>query len=374
MLHIYKYRLKCIIRDKQMVFWSLLFPIILAVLFNLAFSNLSKSENFKEIRIAVAENDELRGNPQFTEALNSVPDLFDVIYTSKADAEKLLEEDDIRGYIYFDQGPKLVVKRSGINQSILKAFLDDYVQTGSTIERIMEKNPAALQGGLIDSVSERNSYLREISHGKAEPDTAVNYFYALIAMACLYGSFSGLKEVTALQGNLSFQGARVNVTPVNKARMIAASIGAAVTYQLFVITSHILFLVFVIKVDFGNQMFYIALACLVSSVTGVTYGTFISSVNRKSEGVKIGILIGTSMIMSFLSGMMFDKMKYIINSKLPILGYLNPANLITDAFYSLYYYDTHTRFFTNIGLLCGYIAFFGAVTYLSLRRQKYASI
>ncbi len=78
--------------------------------------------------------------------------------------------------------------------------------------------------------------------------------------------------------------------------------------------------------------------------------------------------------MSFLSGMMYDKMKYIVSTRIPILGYLNPVNLITDCFYSLYYYDTHSRFFINIVILCVFIAIFSLCTYLVLRRQRYTSL
>jgi len=66
--------------------------------------------------------------------------------------------------------------------------------------------------------------------------------------------------------------------------------------------------------------------------------------------------------------------KYIVMTKAPILAYLNPANLITDSFYALYYYNTHTQFFTDILLLCGFTLIFSAVTYFVLRRQKYASL
>ncbi len=374
MLHIYKYRLTCILRDKQNVFWTLIFPIVLAVLFNFAFSNLSVANDFIKIKVGIVDNEELRQNPTFVEVVDAVPDLLDATYTTKAEADKLLEEGSIKGYIYFHDGMNFIVKESGIYQTIVKGFLDDFIQTTSTITTIIQENPNAIEDGLIDSVSERTNYLEAVSASKSEPNIVVNYFYALIAMACLYGSFSGLKEVTALQGNLSNQGARINMTPMHKAKMILASMGAAITFQMAVISTLILFLVFVLKIDFGNQIGYIALTSVVSSIAGVTFGTFVSSTNRKSEGVKVGILIGTSMLMSFLSGMMYDKMKYIINSKVPILGYLNPANLITDSFYSLYYYDTHSRFFLNIGLLCGYSIVFGVITYLSLRRQRYASI
>jgi ABC-2 type transport system permease protein len=364
----------CILRDKQTVFWTLIFPIVLAVLFNFAFSNLSVAEDFIKIKVGIVDNEELRGNPAFVEVVDAVPELLDPTYTTEAEAEKFLDEGKIKGYIHFNDGMNFIVKESGIYQTIVKGFLDDFTQTTSTITTVINENPNAVQDGLIESVSERTDYLEAVSASASEPNTVVNYFYALIAMACLYGSFSGLKEVTALQGNLSYQGARMNMTPMHKAKMILASMGAAITFQLAVVSALILFLIFVLKIDFGNQIGYIALTGVVSSITGVTFGTFISSTNRKSEGVKVGILIGTSMLMSFLSGMMYDKMKYIINSKAPILGYLNPANLITDSFYALYYYDTHSRFFLNIGLLCGYSILFGVITYLSLRRQKYASI
>jgi ABC-2 type transport system permease protein len=127
-------------------------------------------------------------------------------------------------------------------------------------------------------------------------------------------------------------------------------------------------------VSFGNQLGYIALTCIIGTITGVTFGTCVAAVVKRSEGLKIGILIGLSMTMSFLSGMMYDKMKYIVATKLPVLGYLNPSNLITDSFYSLYYYDTHTRFFTNIIILCFFAVGFSLITYLVLRRQKYASL
>ncbi|HHY82263.1 MAG TPA: ABC transporter permease [Clostridiales bacterium] len=373
-LHIYMYRLKCILRDKQNVFWTLMFPIILATLFYLAFSNLSNAESFTEIEVGIVDNEELREHPEFTEAVKSVPDLFNVTYTTKENAEKLLEDGEIEGYIHFDDGLKLFVKESGINETIIKSFLDDFLQTSSTISTIISQNPAAVQNGLPDSVFDRTDYLKAVPSGKAEPNTVVNYFYSLIAMACLYGSFSGLKEVLAMQGNLSYQGARVNMAPIHKAKIIIASMSAAVSFQLIAVTALLVYLIAVLRVDFGNQVGYIALTSIVSTITGVTFGTFISSVNRQSEGVKIGILIGSSMIMTFLSGMMYDKMKYIVHTKVPVLSYLNPANLITDSFYALYYFDTHARFFTNIALLCGYSVLFGTLTYLAVRRQRYASI
>ena len=96
------------------------------------------------------------------------------------------------------------------------------------------------------------------------------------------------------------------------------------------------YLVFVLGISFGNQIGYVLLTCLAGCVAGISLGNLIGTVSRGGEGVKIGLVIGTSMTMSFLAGLMWVDMKYAVASKAPVLSYINPAALISDAFYSLY--------------------------------------
>lgn len=381
--HNYIYRLKCIVRDKQMMFWTLLFPILLSTLFSMAFSNLSSSENFSKIKVGIVENAEYDKNTSLKKAIASVSNssesadksnLFDAKYTSKEEADKLLSDGKIEGYIYLDNGIKLVVKESGIDQTIIKGFLDDFKQTSSTVVTIISKNPGAVQNGLLSGVSNRTDYIKEVPASKSAPNNVVNYYYALIAMTCLYGGFWGLKEVAAIQANQSSQGARVNMAPVSKLKIFIVSMFAAATVQLGEIFALLAYLILVLKVNFGNQLGYVALTSIIGTITGVTFGACISSIIKKGEGIKIGILIGSTMTMSFLSGLMVGDMKYVISQNAPILGYLNPANLITDCFYSLYYYNTHAQFYTDIILLGIFTIIFSSITYLVLRRQKYASL
>jgi len=366
-----------------MMFWTLVFPILLATLFNLAFSNLSEGELFSEIKVAVVANPAHEENTAFKEAIAAVSNshigeeennLFDVIYTSEEEGAKLLDEGEIEGYILLDGGIQLIVKESGLEETIIKGFIDDFQQTSATVGRIVSRNDDAIQEGLLDDVNNRRSYLKETPSGRSDPDLTVNYFYTLIAMACLYGGFLGLKEVTSVQADLSPQGLRVNNAPTHKLKVFIISIFAATVVQLFVIFMLLVYLILILKVNFGGQLGYIILASTVGTLTGVTFGAFIASIVKGGEGLKVGILTGVSMTMSFLSGMMYDKMKYIISTNMPILGYLNPANLITDCFYSLYFYHTYTQFYTNIAVLCSFIFLFSIGTYFVLRRQKYASL
>lgn len=378
--HNYKYRIKCIVRDKQMMFWTLIFPIILATLFNLAFTNLSSAEDFSTINIAIVKDLKYNDYKEFIDTINLVSDgkndddLFKVENTTKDKAQELLDDNNIEGYIFFDEDINVVVKKSGMNQTIIKSFVDEYKQTISTVTTIIEKNQDAVSQIDMNNLLERTNYIKEVAISNTSPDITVNYFYTLIAMACLYGGFFGLKEVAYIQGNQSYQGARISVAPVHKLKVAMASMAAATTVQLFDIGLLIAYICLVLKISFANQLGYIILACIMGVITGVTYGTCLGVILKKKEGIKIGILICSTMTMSYLAGMMYDKMKYIVNSNMPLLNYINPINLIADSFYSLYYYDTTTKYFINIGILCGLSILFSVITYLVLRRQKYASL
>ena len=99
-LHIFVNRLKCLIRDRQLVFWTFLYPLVIATLFSLAFSNLSSADAFHSIPIAVVDNVEYKNETTFQSVLSSVSDtnetsqnkLFHVTVISLEKAEDSLKK------------------------------------------------------------------------------------------------------------------------------------------------------------------------------------------------------------------------------------------------------------------------------------------
>jgi ABC-2 type transport system permease protein len=222
--------------------------------------------------------------------------------------------------------------------------------------------------------SSGKSYFKEVAPGRtANPNPMVIYYYALMGMAALFGGFWGVKEITDIQADLSPQGARFNMAPVHKLKAFGSSFTAAIAVQFAAMLLLLAYLTLVLKIDFGGQLPFVLLTCLIGSITGVTYGAMISAVG-KNENIKMAILIGSSMAFSFLAGLMAPDIRYTVTHAVPFLQYLNPAYLISDAFYSLYYYTTYTKFFLSIGLLAGYSVLFYLVVYFITRRQKYASL
>lgn len=376
--HIFINRLKVLLRDRSLIFWTLVFPIILGTFFNLALGNINSGEDFKSIKIAVVENEEYKKDEGFKETLKQVtqgedPLLDLTMVTNESEGKALLNESKVDGIIVIKDSIELIVLKSGINQNIVRNFLDSYQQTISTANHILSENPKAAYE-FFDNVESREAYIKEVSLTSQEPDNVLNYFYTLIAMACFYASIFGNDEITKIQANLSPLAARINIAPVHKFKTLLASMSASFLISFLELLALLAFTIFILGVDYGTKTGLVVFTILIGSIAGVSFGALISATVKKDENLKIGILMGVTMTGSFLAGMMYQDMKYIISKYVPVLSYLNPVNLLTDALYSLYYYDTLTRYTINMVCLIVFIMLSWLVTYILIRRRKYASI
>jgi len=373
---LYKARLKCLFRNKEGMFWSYMFPLLLATCFFFAFNNLWTIESFETISIAY--DNEGAGIDPLKEALaeakmsDGTP-IFSITYTGKENAGKLLEDDESQAYIVGSSDPVLYVKQNGMNETIIKSFLDSYRQISFSVHTILKENPEAINQGLMKDVMQFDNFIDEIKDGK-KPDAVLIYFYALMAYTCIFAANWGLEEVVNIQADLSNRGARVNVSPIHKMKLFLCNMLAAFTAHSGSLILLFLYMYYVIKVDFGNNLIYTLITCLVGSLTGLALGATVGIWVKKKAEVKEAILTLFVLGGGFLSGMMIADMKYIIAEKAPLLAYINPVNLVSDALYSLYYYDTYERFGQNILILCIITVFLGVLSYIGLRRKSYASI
>ena len=363
-------------RDRLTLFWTLMFPILLAVFFNMSLRNINNSDAFRPIPVAVVNDAAYRQNAPFREALKSASEgknkIFTLTETTKENAAKLLADGKVKGYLTAGETVGMTVNQSDFEQSIIRMFLDSYLQTSSAAENILKTNPAAYQE-MAAALKTQAEYLENRPVGSAPPDNALAYFYSLIAMACLYGSFWGMDEVTNIQADQSARAARVNLAPVHKLKVFLSSMAAAFSVNFTEIMIFLAFLRYGLRIDFGPKTGFVILTAFVGCLAGLSLGAVVSAL-VKPEGLKVAVSLAVTMTGSVLAGMMFQQMKYIVQEHAPLVGYLNPVNLLTDAFYSLYYYSGYERYLLNIGLLCAFIALFCAVTYFVIRRRKYASL
>lgn len=375
---IYKTRLKCLLRNKENIFWSFGFPILLSIFFYMAFSNLSKAEGIESIPIGlvVEENvivpfKDILENVKITEGKN----LFEVKTGTLEEVKDLLVREKVEGYIVFKDKPVLYIKNNGFSQSIIKTFLDTYEQKNQTINHIIQLNPDIVKNGQINLIS--NLFRNFIVDGGAKdknPDNILIYFYSLIALSCIFGANWGFAEAVNIQADQSNIAARINVAPTHKMKLLLCNLLAAFTLHFLSVLFLLAFLIRVLNVAFGGQLNYILITCFIGSICGISLGTMICVTIKANLKAKESILTAIIMGGGFLAGMMSTQVKYVVQTNVPFIGLINPSNLITDTLYSLYYYDEYHRFYRNITLLFILTIVFTSIAYFKIRRKEYASI
>ena len=375
---LYKTRLKCLLKNKETILWSFGFPILLSIFFYMAFYNLSKAESIEVIPIglvmeedAVVPFDEILGNVEIKEGKN----LFEVKAGTLEEVKDLLVKEKIEAYIVFKDKPILYIKNNGFNQSIIKTFLDTYEQKSQTINRIIQLNPDLVKNGQIKMIT--NLFHDFIVDGGAKsknPDNILIYFYSLIALSCIFGCNWGFTEIVNIQADQSNIAARINVAPTHKMKLLLCNLLAAFTLHFISVLLLLAFLTQVLNITFGGQLSYILLTCIMGSLCGISLGAMICVTVKANIKAREAILTAIVLGGGFLAGMMSIQVKYLVQKKVPFLGFINPSNLITDALYSLYYYDEYDRFYLNIILLLVLTIIFTSITYFKIRRKEYASI
>lgn len=373
---LYITRLKCLIRNKESMFWCYLFPILLTTCFFFAFNNLWKAEDFKTISVAYHNDDTQKD--EFSEILKTAKmdndtKMFKVIACDKDKAMKLLDDGDIDAYIEGSENPALYIKKNSLNVTITKSFIDHYKQMSEAVTSIMKENPKAIENGLVDDVMQYDEFLKDIK-SKKDPNQVLVFFYALFAYTCLFAANWGLEEVINIQANLSARGARLNVSPMNKMKLFFSNLLAAFTAHMGSILLLFVYMYYLLKIDFGSNLLYLFIISLIGSLCGLALGGTVGVWVKKKPEVKEAILTIAVLGGGFLSGMMNPQIKYTIAEKFPLLSYINPVNLVSDAMYSLYYYDTYHRFYQDVLMLSGLTILFCIASYIGIRRKNYASL
>lgn len=387
--HNFKYSLKVLFKSKALIFWTFAFPILLGIFFNMAFSDIENSEKLDIIDIAIVKSDEFNKNIIFKEAFEGLSKgndkLFDITYTNLNKAQKLLEDDKITGYLVFDDDINIVVSSSGINETILKYVVNEISSNETMINTLIKKdinneikkgnyniNYEKIYADAYKLVSKDTAKINNISN-KNLSYTMIEY-YTLIAMTCLYGGLLSMYIVNLKLANMNSVGKRTAISPIHRGKMLVSSLLASYVVQLTCLAILFIFTIFVLKVDYGNNLPLIMLLALVGSFAGLSLGVIVATLIKTNENAKTGILIAITMLGCFLSGMMGITMKYIVDTNVPLVNMINPASMITDGFYALYYYSTLDRFIFDIVSLLVFSFVIILISYFGLRRQRYDSI
>lgn len=375
--HNLRYSLLYSLRLKVCLFWTLVFPIILSTFMFMAFGKIFETtEKLNPIPVGIVT---INDNPVFGGVLDEVSkDGTDKLLIpenmTEENALSALRAGDIYGIIYIDENISLSVNDSGIEQTVLTTFINRYVQTEKAIMSVAATNPDKLPDAIARLQNDSLNY-RECTVSDGNSDNLVNYFYAILAMSCLFASFTGITSTLNLQANLSPLGIRRSVAPTKKTILVLTAFLSNLIVQFTVECLAFAYMIFILGINFGDKYPAIISLLLIGSSLGLSMGMFIGGLSKPaSEGAKMGIGISVSMILSILADLCANGIQNVIEHSFPVINRINPAALITDSFYSLNTFDNYERYMRNVTTLIIITAVLLTSTILMMRRNRHASI
>lgn len=373
--HLIKYRLLQTVRKWTQMFWALAFPIILGTLFYVSFGNGDMGEGMEAVMTAlVVEEEESVSAKTFLAYIDQIDgSVIQISRMTDEKARRALRQDQVKGIFYCGEEPSLTVAGSGISQSILKSLLDTYCKNASMIKEIAQKYPQ----GLPDAVKTMESWeemTESLSVKGKTMDPNISYFFALIAYACLSGTFLGAQSSVDSQADISALGARRSVTPTHKFQLILTDMLVLFFIHFCNVGILACYIRFVLRIQLGSDVPSILLVIFMGSMIGISVGIMLGCIRRLSFGGKMGMCVCVTLIPAFLAGLMFGQMKDVIEHHCPMLNRVNPAAVLSDAFYCIGVYENPERFTRNLLVLAGMSIGAVFIAWILVRRECYDSI
>lgn len=342
------YQGKNLFRDGSFLFWGMTYPIIMAVFFYAAFNGMM-NVNIEDINIGIKEN---KGISNILEEI----DFINVHKIDESEVSEKLESGEIDAFV--DGNLNLIVKKSGINQTIIKEVVEQ-------IKQILKLNRP------VDGSEFSVSY---VTGKNQEANSIVVIFYSLIAMVSTYGIYAGIATASLVQANLSNIGIRINATPLRKENFLIAGVIFSFLMNLLANAILLLFINYVLKIHLFNDIKYSAVFIILGNLFGVILGIFIGVSNKKSSNTKTLIAIAVTLLLSFFSGMMGPWIKVMLDEYIPFLNRINPVSIITNNLYRINLLGSTRSAVEGAIMLLFYCMVFLLLSYVFLRRKSYDSI
>ena len=380
MLFLLKYRFLQIVREFSVMFWALAFPLILATLFYFSFgsaglSSTGESEWDKIKVYVVTSQQETADSAAFLSFLDAMEQqtLELLPCDSEKEALEALNQGTISGIYYASESPSLSVGKNGLQESILTSLLTSYTQNAAVLKEIAASHPEHLDAA-IHEISNYRQMVRETSLGGETLDPNVQYFFALIAYACLSGTFLGVRASFDSQANLTPLGARRSITPTHRLTLILVDMLVLTAIHFINIMILTVYIGKILGIGLGHNLPALLLVNLMGSIIGITLGLAFGSLTKLSLNIKLGLSVLLTLFPSFLAGLMFGNMKNIIEQHFPVLNRINPAAVLSDAYYCMGVYNDMERFTKCILILAFMSIILLFAAFLGIRRERYDSI
>jgi len=385
MKNLFILNLKKLLKDKVLIFWALFFPIILSTIFHFVFEDVKNLDFFETIEVNYVEStleqhdldyliNDMLANATYEKNIGNnktktIP-MFSLKSMTLEQAKDSFSKDNIP-YLY-KENEKFTIRSSKLDlyTTILESFVTDYNNAIDVSMLLMKESnytltfPQALSKHLEGY---NNKYLK--TSGNKDLDYVSNYFYTVLAMAIIYGTFLAFEQSKIYRYNVFAYAKRVKISGVSRSKLLASSILSSILVQFAIIAIYLIVATLFFGLTFSNvwlALLTIVLGIILTNITGFFYGIFF---NNMSDNVASALIILVGTLGGFLAGMMVGAIKFFVNVFAKPIAYININGLISDSFLQLDFGNLTQYWYNMLALLIISIVLLGLTFYKYVKKE-----
>lgn len=388
--------LRTLIRNPIVVVWTLVFPVVLSTLFMLMFQDMRTDGSVDPVPVAVVADaawEESAFAPVAEALAEGDEAILSIVEAADADAAyDLFTAGEVDGVLQVDAAGevKLTVAPESsaahqstrgsmydINRSILEVVASSYAQTAALMEDVAADDPQALADPVavaealaLEARSER------VSLTVGTPDETVRYYYALLGMATMFAANLSLTAVAGIQPRNSAAAARRSIAGVSRTRQIAGATLASWLLAFIFLSVAFCYIRLVVGVEFAGREGLCLVGIAAGSLLATGLGAAVGALPVR-ENAATGILTCLTVVLSIFAGLYGEPVMELADAvaeAAPLSAWINPAKLMSDLFYSLYYYESLVPFAARVVACVAGGAVLFALAIPVMRRQRYAHL
>lgn len=370
--------LRRLVRDRALLMWTLVFPLLLTVIFMNMFAGITAASTPKAVPLGVVKDAAYDAAPGLDALVQGLTDTSSshhyaevTTYPTAATAEAAARADQTVGYLAVEEGqPTLYLTVKG-NQSAaslaLRQILDTYQQTLAQQRELLS---AGVDPQDLSALAQRQVFTTEMQVTPAGVGSVSRYYFSLLAFTSGMGMMLAVSTVNGVMASSGQLGARRAMAGIPRWQVLSGALGAAWLCITASTGTAFVFMQQVAGVSFGPHAYLAPVVILASGLMSCTAGAVLGTVPRFSVGAVSGITTLLSLFTG-LYGTGSQRLADAVENRAPLLAWLNPLWQSAHGFYSLLYYDSLTPFLCSCAALLGMSALFLAVALLRMRRMSH---
>ncbi len=381
----FKYYLIKTLRNKMVLFWTLIFPLALMTVMKVAFGSIYDMQNsIDPMKTVIVTEGEGAYQDGFRDVVSTLSDkdsdnyyfdlteekdlakAKDLLLDEKAEIVFSVKADSIEVFLSEDHSDTAAI--------ISKSVADSFDQKYTMIKDAYMKDPSAA-ASIAQDISSMTASTKPVENAfDGDPDPYTWYFYSTFVMGIFFIAMMGVALVGDLKADVSAEAMRFSLSPAGKGKMIFYSYLSKLIPCLMITAIQLAYMKLVLNVPLGKdplKLFAFTVSAIMFSLSfGVICGLFFKgTVSQRAN--KATAIIMTSV---FLSGEMIGVLPGLFEQYCPIINDINPATVMNMTFYNLTVGNSVSGFYLNITKIIAVAALLLVVGALVLRREKYASV